>query len=91
MRIIVSDTSYLIDLRKASLLEGFLKLPYEIVIPDTLFEEELLKFSETEKRMPLDGGMKVIGALELFTSDPSIYRFPNRELRAFIKRYVSGN
>jgi hypothetical protein len=39
MRIIVSDTSCLIDLRKASLLEGFLKLPYEIVIPDTLFEE----------------------------------------------------
>ncbi len=170
MRIIVSDTSCLIDLRKASLLEGFLKLPYEIVIPDTLFEEELLKFSETEKRMLLDGGMKVLElpgegvlraqamassfpalslhdcfafalaerhpgcilltadgslrstakshgievhgvlwaidemgkaasvttgeihrALELFASDPSIYRFPSRELRAFIKRYGSGN
>jgi len=166
MRIIVSDTSCLIDLRKASLLEGFLKLPYEIVIPDTLFEEELLKFSETEKKMLLDGGMKVlelpgegvlraqamasgfsalslhdcfafalaesnpgcilltadgslrstaknhgievhgvlwaidemgkaatvtaaeiIHALELFASNPSIYRLPSRELRAFIKRY----
>jgi hypothetical protein len=166
MRIIVSDSSCLIDLRKASLLEGFLKLPYEIVIPNTLFEEELLKFSETEKRMLLDGGMKVIDlpgkgvlraqamasgfpslslhdcfafalaesnpdcilltadgslrstakdhgievhgvlwaidemgktatvttdeiihALELFASDPSVYRLPIRDLRAFIKRY----
>lgn len=169
MRIIVSDSSCLIDLRKASLLEGFLKLPYEIVIPDTLFEEELLKFSETEKRMLLDGGMKVlelpgegvlraqaiatgfpalslhdcfafslaernpgcilltadgslrstakdhgievhgvlwaieemgksaavttdeiIHALELFSSDPSIYRLPSRDLRAFLKRFREG-
>jgi hypothetical protein len=147
-------------------LEGFLKLPYEIVIPDTLFEEELLKFSETEKRMLLDGGMRVLElpgegvlraqamascfpslslhdcfafalaesnsgcilltadgnlrstakkhgievhgvlwaidemgkaatvttdkiarALKLFASDPSIYRLPIRDLRAFMKRY----
>jgi predicted nucleic acid-binding protein len=60
MRIIVSDSSCLIDLRKASLLEAFLRLPYEIIIPDTLFEEELLKFSEAEKKKLLDGGMKVL-------------------------------
>jgi predicted nucleic acid-binding protein len=60
MRIVVSDNSYLIDLRKASLLDTFLKLPYEILIPDTLFEEELLKFTETQKRAMLRGGMKVI-------------------------------
>jgi predicted nucleic acid-binding protein len=39
MRIIVSDTSCLIDLRKASLLEALIRLPYEIGIPDVLFEE----------------------------------------------------
>jgi hypothetical protein len=61
MRIIVSDSSCLIDLRKASLLEAFLGLPYEIVIPDTLFEEELLKFSAAEKSLLLDSGMKVVG------------------------------
>ncbi len=61
MRIIVSDSSCLIDLRKASLLDAFLKLPYEIVIPDTLFEEELLKFSVTEKAALLENGLKVIG------------------------------
>lgn len=169
MRIIVSDSSCLIDLRKASLLEAFLGLPYEIVIPDTLFEEELLKFSAAEKALLLEGGLKVVGlpgegvlraqevasrfsalsihdcfaftlaernpgcilltgdgllrsvadgngievhgvlwaiddmhkastativqiveALELFESNPMIFRLPIRDLRAFIKRYKSS-
>lgn len=58
MRIIVSDSSCLIDLRKASLLEAFLRLLYEIVIPDTLFHEELLKFSEVQKAALLSNGLK---------------------------------
>lgn len=60
MRIIVSDTSCLIDLRKASLLKAFMSLPYEITIPDTLFEEELLNFSKTEKTILLGEGMNII-------------------------------
>ncbi len=60
MRIIVSDSSCLIDLRKVSLLEAFLSLPYEILIPNTLFEDELLKFSAEQKRGLLDGGLQVI-------------------------------
>src|SRR5271157_3965705 len=60
MRIVVSDSSCLIDLRKASLLDAFLQLPYEILIPNTLFEEELLKFTETQKRAMLRGGLKVV-------------------------------
>ncbi|MEQ1792968.1 MAG: hypothetical protein ABL970_02155 [Nitrospira sp.] len=59
MRIIVSDSSCLIDLRKASLLKTFLRLPYEILIPNTLFEEELLKFTIEEKAL-LSGGLKVM-------------------------------
>jgi predicted nucleic acid-binding protein len=169
MQIIVSDSSCLIDLRKASLLEAFLGLPYEIIIPDTLFEEELLKFSAAEKALLLDGGMKVVGlpgegvlraqevasqfsalsihdcfaltlaernpgcilltgdgllrsvadgngievhgvlwaieemhkastatvaqiveALQLFESNPVIFRLPLRDLRVFIKRYKSS-
>jgi hypothetical protein len=43
-----------------SLLDAFLRLPYEILIPNTLFEEELLKFTETQKRAMLRGGLKVI-------------------------------
>jgi hypothetical protein len=50
MRIIVSDSSCLIDLRKTSLLDVFLRLPYEILIPNTLFEDELLKFTAEQKR-----------------------------------------
>jgi predicted nucleic acid-binding protein len=60
MRIVVSDSSCIIDLRKVSLLDIFLKLPYEILIPDLLFEEELLKFTEAQKRALIKGGLKVI-------------------------------
>jgi predicted nucleic acid-binding protein len=168
MRIIISDSSCLIDLRKAALLTALLNLPYEIVIPNTLFEEELIKFSEREKKALLDNGLKVldlpsndvrraiqleadypalsihdcfafalaesipdgilltgdgglrtianqhrievhgvlwaideihkaatatvhelIQALELFESDPTIFRLPARDLKNFIRRYKS--
>jgi predicted nucleic acid-binding protein len=59
MRIIVSDSSCLIDLRKAALLAAFLQLPYEILIPDTLFEEELLRFTDEEKAL-LGSALKVM-------------------------------
>lgn len=60
MRIVVSDSSCLIDLRKTSLLDAFLNLPYEILIPNTLFEEELLKFSQAQKKALVRRGLKVI-------------------------------
>src|ERR1019366_5102026 len=60
MRIIVSDSSCLIDLRKASLLDAFLNLPYEILIPNTLFEDELLKFTSAQKQSLVRGGLKVM-------------------------------
>jgi predicted nucleic acid-binding protein len=59
MRIVVSDSSCIIDLRKVSLLDVFLRLPYEILIPNTLFEEELLKFTEAQKRTLIKGGLKI--------------------------------
>lgn len=48
MQIIVSDSSALIDLRKGGILELFLKLPFEFVIPDALIESELLSFTKKE-------------------------------------------
>lgn len=60
MRIIVSDSSCLIDLRKASLLDLFLRLPYEILIPNTLFEEELVRFTQEQKESLVRGGLQVI-------------------------------
>jgi len=59
MRIIVSDSSCLIDLRKGSMLAAFLQLPYEILIPNTLFEDELLRFTDDEKKL-LRSSMKIM-------------------------------
>jgi predicted nucleic acid-binding protein len=60
MRIVVSDSSCLIDLRKASMLENLLRLPYEFLIPNTLFEDELLKFTGAQKKALIRGGLRVI-------------------------------
>jgi hypothetical protein len=60
MQIVVSVSSCLIDLRKASLLDIFLRLPYEFLIPNTLFEEELLKFTAAQKKALIHSGLKVI-------------------------------
>jgi rRNA-processing protein FCF1 len=51
MQIAISDTSCLIDFRKASLLEAFAQLPYDLAIPDILFEQELVNFSNAEKEL----------------------------------------
>ena len=42
MLVIVSDSSVLIDLAKARLIESALGLPYEFVVPDVMFADELL-------------------------------------------------
>jgi predicted nucleic acid-binding protein len=60
MRIVVSDSSCLIDLRKVSVLDLLLRLPHEFLIPNTLFEEELLKFTSAEKKALIRGGLKVV-------------------------------
>ena len=60
MRIVVSDSSCLIDLRKICLLDAFLRLPYEILIPNTLFKGELVKFTATQKRSLIRAGLKVV-------------------------------
>lgn len=60
MRIVVSDSSCLIDLRKASLLDALVRLPYELLIPNTLFDDELLKFTAAQKRALVRGGLQVI-------------------------------
>jgi predicted nucleic acid-binding protein len=60
MRIVVSDSSCLIDLRKVSLLEAFLRLPYEFLIPNTLFEDELLSFTAAQKKALVRAGLQVV-------------------------------
>jgi len=60
VQVVISDSSCLIDLRKTSLLDAFVRLPYELLIPNTLFEEELLQFSATQKKALVRGGLKVV-------------------------------
>jgi len=60
MRIVVSDSSCLIDLRRVSLLDALLRLPCEFLIPNTLFEDELLKFTPVQKKALVRGGLQVI-------------------------------
>jgi predicted nucleic acid-binding protein len=45
MRIIVNDSSALIDLKKGGLLEILVKLPFQFVIADSIVADELLSFS----------------------------------------------
>ena len=59
MRIVVSDTSCMIDLRKADLLEALLRLPNSFAMPDTLFEDEWLCLSLAQKRTLGDLGLVV--------------------------------
>ena len=49
-----------IDLSKVSLLDTFSGSPIEFLIPNTLFEEELISFSAVQKEALLCGGLKVI-------------------------------
>ena len=54
MAILVSDTSVLIDLERGSLLEALFQLPYQFVVPDLLYERELVgPFGEALKSLGL--------------------------------------
>lgn len=59
MRIVVSDTSCIIDLRKAALLQETLRLPYTFVTVNTLFEDEWLSLSDDEKQVLCEQGLEV--------------------------------
>ena len=41
MQVLVSDTSVLVDLERGSLLEASFHLPFRLVVPDLLYEQEL--------------------------------------------------
>jgi predicted nucleic acid-binding protein len=41
MRVLVSDTSVLVDLERGALLEAAFNLPFQLTVPDLLYEREL--------------------------------------------------
>lgn len=60
MRVIVSDTSCIIDLGKSGLARVVLQLPYTFVMPDVLFEDELLSFGPVGKEELRALGLQVV-------------------------------
>lgn len=60
LQVVISDSNCLIDLRKSALLDAFLRIPYELLIPNTLFEDELLSFTAAQKKALIRGGLKVV-------------------------------
>lgn len=50
IRVLVADTSVLIDLERSGLLEAAFKLPYEFVVPDLLYKRELRDYNGTHLR-----------------------------------------
>lgn len=59
MRIVISDTTCLIDLGKVTLIEEMLRLPYTFVMPSPLFEDELISLPSREKTRLRKLGLQV--------------------------------
>jgi predicted nucleic acid-binding protein len=55
--VIVSDSSVLIDLAKAQLIEHAFALPYEFVVPDAMFADELLDLGSYTRKALLKAGL----------------------------------
>ncbi len=61
MLVIVSDSSVLIDLVKARLIENAFALPYEFVVPDVMFADELLDLGTYTHKHLRKAGLQVGG------------------------------
>jgi hypothetical protein len=48
MKVVVSDTSVLIDLERGNLLDGCFRLPFELAVPDVLYLKELEAYGGPE-------------------------------------------
>ena len=59
MKVIVSDTSVIIDLCKVRLIEPAFSLPYEFIVPNVMFEDEFLDLSNYERGDLLASGLAV--------------------------------
>ncbi|MFU8785485.1 PIN domain-containing protein [Aliidiomarina sp.] len=77
-QLLVSDANILIDMQEGGLLHVFFKLPYEFIIPDILFEEEL---ADDHPDIP-DQGLRLVelsGELMLSAMQMiDVYRKPSR-------------
>ncbi len=59
MPTLVADSSCVIDLHKVGLLLPLLELPYAIVMPQSLLDNELIRLTADEKRKMIDRGLRI--------------------------------
>jgi len=55
---IVSDSTVIMALAKAGLMEAALRLPHEFIIPDVMFEDELLDLAEYTRDDLIQAGLR---------------------------------
>lgn len=61
MRVLVSDSSVLLEMAKRGLLPAMFQLPFEFVVPDLLFEEELIDLGAYSRDDLRSFGLRVEG------------------------------
>ena len=59
MKVLVSDSSILIEFAKRELLDRMFSLDFEFAVPDLLFYEELIDLGSVSRQDLLDYGLKV--------------------------------
>lgn len=57
LQIVISDSSVIIDLAKAGLVEAAFALPYDFRIPDVMFEDELIDLADYDREDLLNAGL----------------------------------
>ena len=80
MRIIISDSSCLIDLDKGGLLRAIFDLPFSFTIPQPLYEGELPSISEKGKEVMIEQGMQFAVLTGKQVSQAQVYYNENRQL-----------
>ena len=59
MKVIVSDTSVIIDLAKVRLIEPAFALPYDFIVPDVMYADEWLDLGSYEREDLLACGLSI--------------------------------
>jgi len=57
--LVVSDSSVIIDLAKVRLIEGALRLPYDFLIPDVMFADELIDLGSYRRASLRKFGLRI--------------------------------
>ena len=78
MPTLIADSSCVIDLHKVALLVPLFELPYTIVMPQSLLDDELIRLTDDEKREMIDLGLRTrhLDAAGLVQAERYFDRYP---------------